>query len=103
MSSRPLPTRRQAIFGCVFVALTVLSCAGLVSAAVLVPAPAVVVPFLVATCIGCPMRAALELPASIAVLRAGRTDRPTRGDARLLADMRRHLRQLPETQHPLDL
>ena len=100
MSPRPLPTRRQAIFGCVFVALTVLTCAGLVSAAVLVPAPAVVVPFLVATCIGCPMRAALDLPASITVLRAGRR---TRGDARLLAEMRRHLRQLPETQHPLGL
>ena len=100
MSPRPLPTRRQAIFGCVFVALTVLTCAGLVSAAVLVPAPAVVVPFLVATCIGCPMRAALDLPASLAVLRA---DRRTRGDARLLAEMRRHLRQLPETQHPLGL
>jgi hypothetical protein len=100
MSPRPLPTRRQAIFGCVFVALTVLTCAGLVSAAVLVPAPAAVVPFLVATCIGCPMRAALDLPASLAVLRAGRR---TRGDARLLADMRRHLRQLPETQHPLGL
>jgi hypothetical protein len=78
----------------------VLTCAGLVSAAVLVPAPPVVVPFLVATCIGFPMRAGLELPASVAVLRAGRH---TRGDARLLADMRRHLRQLPETQHPLDL
>ena len=100
MSPRPLPTRRQAIFGCVFAALTVLTCAGLVSAAVLVPAPAVVVPFLVATCIGCPMRAALDLPASIAVLRA---DRRARGDARLLAEMRRHLRQLPETQHPLGL
>jgi hypothetical protein len=103
MSPRPLPTRRQAILACVFVALTTLTCAALVSAAVLVPAPAIVVPFLVATCIGCPMRAALELPTSIAVLRAGRADRRTRGDARLLADMRRHLRQLPETQHPLDL
>ena len=84
------------MFACVFVALTTLTCAGLVSAAVLVPAPPVVVPFLVATCIGCPMGAALELPASIAVLRAGR-------HARLLADLRRDLRRLPETQHPLDL
>jgi hypothetical protein len=84
------------MFACVFVALTTLTCAGLVSAAVLVPAPPVVVPFLVATCIGCPMGAALELPASLAALRAGR-------DARLLADLRRDLRRLPETQHPLDL
>jgi hypothetical protein len=87
------------MFACVFVALTTLTCAGLVSAAVLVPAPPVVVPFLVATCIGCPMGAALELPASIAALRAVCTGR----DARLLADLRRDLRRLPETQHPLDL
>jgi hypothetical protein len=100
MSPRPLPTRRQAILACVFVALSTLTCAGLVSAAVLVPAPPVVVPFLVIACIGCPMGAALELPASIAVLRAARR---LRGDARLLDELRRHLRQLPETQHPLDL
>ena len=102
MMSRSLPTRRQAVLACAFVALTALTCAVLLSAAVLVPAPAVVVPFVVAICIGCPMLAALELPASIAVLRAGRTGRRA-PDARLLADMRRYLQQLPETQHPLDL
>jgi hypothetical protein len=102
MSSRPLPTRRQAIFACAFAALTVLTCAGLVSAAVLVPAPPVVVPFLVVTCMGCAMLATLELPVAVAVLRAARTRGWTR-DARLLADMRRDLRRLPETQHPLDL
>jgi len=90
MSSRPLPTRRQAILACAFVALTALTCAGLVSAAVLVPAPPDVVPFIVATCIGFPMLATWQLSSAIAVLRAG-------------ADMRRFLRQLPETQHPLDL
>lgn len=83
-----------------FVALTVVTCAALVSAAVLVPAPPVVVPFLVVTCIGCPVGAALELPASVSVLRASRR---ARGDAQLLAEMRRHLRSLPETQHPLGL
>jgi hypothetical protein len=102
MFSRPIPTRPQAVLTCTFVALTALMCAGLVTAAVLVPAPPVVVPLIVATCIGCPMLAALELPASIAALRTGR--RSGRApDARLLADMRRYLRQLPETQHPLDL
>ena len=49
------------------------------------------------------MWAALELPVSIAVLRADRSARRTRRDARLLDELRRHLRQLPETQHPLDL
>jgi hypothetical protein len=102
MMSRPLPTRRQAILSCVIVWLTALACAALLSAAVLVPAPPVVLPLIVATCIGGPMLAALELPVSIAALRAGRAGRRPR-DARLLADMRRYLRQLPETQHPLDL
>jgi hypothetical protein len=102
MMSRPITTRRQALLTCAFVALVALTCAGLVAAAVLVPAPPVVVPLIVATCIGCPMVAALELPTSIAVIRAGRARRRA-PDAHLLADMRRYLRQLPETQHPLDL
>jgi len=102
MMSRPLPTRCQAILICVIVSLTAVACAALLTAAVLVPAPPVVLPLIVATCIGGPMLAALELPVSIAVLRAGRAARRAR-DARLLADMRHYLRQLPETQHPLDL
>jgi hypothetical protein len=87
---------------CVCVALTALICAGLLSAAVLVPAPPLVVPLIVATCIGCPMLGALALPSSLAVLRAGRARRRA-PDAHLLDDMRRYLQQLPETQHPLDL
>ena len=102
MMSRPIPTRRHAVLTCAFVVLTALMCAGLVTAAVLVPAPPAVVPLIVATCIGCPMLAALELPALVAALRAGRTSGYAQG-ARLLADMRRYLQQLPETQHPLDL
>jgi hypothetical protein len=102
MMSRPLPTRHQAILICVIVSLTALACTALLSAAVLVPAPPVALPLVVATCIGGPMLAALELPVSIAVLRAGRAARRPR-DARLLADTRRDLRQLPETEHPLDL
>ena len=97
MTSRSTPTRLKALLTCAFVALLALACAGLVTAAALVPAPPVVLPFIVATGIGCPMLAALELPASLAVLRrGGRTRRA------LLAEMRRYLRQLPETQHPLD-
>jgi hypothetical protein len=102
MSSRPLPTRRQAIVVCLFVALTCILCAGLVSAAIIVPAPLGALPIIVAACIGCPMVAAWELSVSIAVLRTGRADGRAR-DARLLADMRHYLQQLPEAQHPLDL
>ncbi|HEX6695667.1 MAG TPA: hypothetical protein VF080_02700 [Solirubrobacteraceae bacterium] len=101
MISRPIRTRREALLTCTFVALTAVICAGLMSAAVLVPAPVAVLPLIVATCIGCPMLAALQLPALAVALREGRARRWTR-DARLLDDMRRYLRQLPETQHPLD-
>jgi len=45
--------------------------------------------------------AALQLPALATALRTGRV-RGRAPEARLLADMRRYLRQLPETQHPLD-
>ena len=92
MSSRPLPTRRQAVIACACHALIVLTCAGLLTAAVLVPAPPVVVPFIAAICIGCPIVATLGLPPCLAVLRS---------DARLLADMRRFLSALPEVDHPL--
>ena len=101
MTSRPIRTRREALLTCTFVALTAVICAGLMTAAVLVPAPPAVVPLIVATCIGCPMLAALQLPALAAAMRAGRTSGRAL-DARLLADMRRYLRQLPETPHPLD-
>jgi hypothetical protein len=93
MTSRPLPTRQRAAAACVFAAITALVCAGLLSAAVLAPAPAAVVPFIVAVCIGCPVVAAWDLPASIAVLRSSRA----------LVTLRRSLDRLPETQHPLGL
>ena len=96
MMPRPVPTRPRALVACAFVVLTVLACAALLAAAVLVPAPRSIVPFIVATCIGCLMIAGRELPRAIAILRAGRR-------RELLADMRRYLEQLPETQHPLDL
>jgi hypothetical protein len=107
MTSRVLPTRRRAIRLCVFAALTALMCAGLLTAAALVPAPTAVLPLLVVICIGCPMVAACELPSAIAGLRAGRGGqrragrRPSRVDVRALAALRRELAQLPETRHPL--
>jgi hypothetical protein len=96
MTPRPVPTRRRALLSCAFVVLTFLACAALLAAALLVPAPPDVAPLIVVACIGCPAIATLELPGAIAVLRAGRGHH-------LLAEMRRYLEQLPETQHPLDL
>jgi hypothetical protein len=101
MISRRIRTRGQAILTCIFVGLSVVICAGLVTAAVLAPAPPAVVPLIVGTCIGCPMLAALELPGLVAAWRARRKSGGA-SRARLMADMRRYLRQLPETQHPLD-
>src|SRR4051794_11769113 len=71
-SFRELPTRRAAIVVCGLCALATLACACLLMAAVLVPAPAAVVPFVVAVSIGLPMLTALEVPAAVAVLRSGR-------------------------------
>jgi hypothetical protein len=91
----PLPTKHQAIFVCAFVALTVLTCAGLLSVAAIAPAPPIALPLIIATCIGFPMMGAWELRPALAVLRFGRK-------ARLLAEMRCFLEALPETQHLLD-
>jgi hypothetical protein len=108
MTSKPLPTRRQAIVTCAYVVLTALMCAGLLSAAALVPAPLTVLPLIVLVCIGCPMFAAWELRPSIAVLRAHRGLRRAhrglrRADrSRLVVEMRRFLDGLPETPHPFE-
>src|SRR5215218_9806109 len=52
--------RRALLFG-VGVTLIATACAGLLAAAVLVPAPHAALPFLILTCIACPMAAAFEL------------------------------------------
>src|SRR5919204_4876860 len=98
MTSQPLPTRRQAIVMCAFVALTALTCAGLLCASALVPAPTVVLPFIVAVCIGFPMFTASQLHPAVAVLRAHGLGRSRNG--RVLAEMRRYLDALPEVPHP---
>jgi hypothetical protein len=98
MTPKALHTRAQALAQCAFVAVTAFVCAGLLGAAVLVPAPPVVLPFILLVGIGCPMVAACGLPAAIASLRG----RP-RMDSRTLQALRRQLDSLPETQHPLGL
>jgi hypothetical protein len=93
MRARLSLTRRQAIAHVVFAGVVVLACAGLISAAALVPAPLAALPLVVIVCVGMPMAATLELPAAIAALRR---------DSDAIAALRRQLAQLPETAHPLD-
>jgi hypothetical protein len=101
MTSRALPTYRQALATCGFAALTALTCAGLLSAAALVPAPAVVLPLIVTVCVALPMLVAIESTAALAVLRTRWSRR--RLDERAVGELRRELDRLPETGHPLDL
>lgn len=89
-------SRRDAVFGCVFVALVSLMCVGVLTAAALVPAPAAVEPFVVVVCVGLAMAAASELPDAIAALRRDQL-------SRALDALQRQLDQLPETEHPLGL
>jgi hypothetical protein len=74
--------------------MVVLVTAGVMLAAMLVPAPTVVLPVVIIACIGCPMLAAWELRDSINGLRR---------EPRAVAKLRRSLDRLPETRHPLGL
>jgi hypothetical protein len=56
---------------------------------VLVPAPSVVLPFVVLVCVAGPMAATFELARVLALLREP------------AAELRRELDRLPETPHPL--
>ena len=80
--------------------LIALTCAGLASAAALVPAPGPAVPFVVAVSVALPMLATWQCSASLAVLRR-RSGRPL--DEAALGQLQRELDQLPETGHPLGL
>jgi hypothetical protein len=100
MICRASPTYRQAIATCMFTALSALMCAGLMSAAALVPAPPLVLPFVVVVCVVYPMLAAWRSSSALAVLRYRRPRR--RLDERALSELRRDLDGLPETRHPLD-
>jgi hypothetical protein len=100
MSTRPLPTYRQALATCVVTALTAVACGGLLCAAALVPAPPVVLPLIVSVCVVVPMVMACESIPALAVLRSRWSRR--RLDQRALGRLRRELDQLPETGHPLD-
>ena len=66
-----------------------VACAGLITAAVLVPAPPAVVPLVVFVCVAGPIVSTLEFARALAVLREP------------AAQLRRELDRLPETPHPL--
>jgi hypothetical protein len=102
MSCSALRTRGQALFDCATLALTVLACAALLFAAALVPAPPVVLPLIALVCIGSPIAASCDLRPSLAILRTSGGLTRRRSNARLLAEMRDYLAQLPETPHPRD-
>jgi hypothetical protein len=82
---------RRAILSGLFASLVTVACGAVLTAAVLVPAPLAVVPFLILSCLLCPMAGAYELSRAIAAARDPHTE------------LRRELDRLPETPHPLDL
>jgi hypothetical protein len=94
-----MAVRHQWLLTRLLCALAVATSAGLFSAAALAHAPPVVLPLVVAVCIGCPMLAAWELSRMSG---RARRERPPL-DSRSLARLRRHLDELPETHHPLGL
>ena len=81
--------RNRALLAATSALLVVLACAGLLAAAALVPAPAAVLPFVILTCLACPMAVTAELVHAVARLRE-----PHRR-------LRDELDRLPETPHPL--
>jgi hypothetical protein len=92
--SRRVATRAQARLILISAAMTALACMGICAAAILVPAPAAVVPLVVTSCIGAPLFAGWEAPVALASVRADRSRRQA------LTRLRRSLAQLPEVEHP---
>jgi hypothetical protein len=74
--------------------VTALSSMAVCAAAILVPAPAAVVPLVVTVCVGAPLFAGWEAPGALAWVRAERSHRCA------LTKLRRALDQLPEVEHP---
>jgi fatty acid desaturase len=98
--------RRRALAVSAFAVFTALVCGGLITIAILVPAPIAVLPLIALVCVGLPMLAAWQLAhVQVALgglrpaLRAGRR-RPL--DEAALHDLQRSLARLPETAHPLE-
>ena len=81
--------RRRAGLACLAVVLMAVACAGLIAAAVLVPAPRAVLPLVMFVCVAGPIAMTFELTRALAVLREP------------AAELKRDLDRLPETPHPL--
>jgi hypothetical protein len=102
MESTATPSSGLLVLTCVHAAVSVLVAAVLVAAAMLVPAPAAVLPLVLLVGIGGPMVAAWELRPVVRHLRRSRSE-ATPLDADAVALLLRRLDQLPETPHPLGL
>jgi hypothetical protein len=95
--TRQFTTRLQPCLVLVVALVTALSSMAVCAAAILVPAPAAAVPFVVVACVGGPLFAAWEAPGALAWVRAERSHRAA------VANLRRTLDGLPEAEHPLGL
>src|SRR3954468_11243769 len=102
MESTATPSSGLLVLTCVHAAVSVLVAAVLVAAAMLVPAPAAVLPLVLLVGIGGPMVAARELRPVVRHLRRSRSE-ATPLDADAVALLLQRLDQLPETPHPLGL
>lgn len=103
MVSGAPPSSREAVRDCALTLLTGIVCAGLLTAAVLVPAPTGVLPFIIAVAVALPMASAWRSSASLAVLARGLSGAASRSNAEAVRELRRQLDRLPEVRHPLGL
>jgi hypothetical protein len=88
-----LRQRRALVLSWLTTIVAALGCAGVLIAAIVVPAPASALGLIVAVSIAFPMLAAWDL-ARVTAAAGPRLD---------LNELRRELDRLPETRHPLDL
>ena len=63
--ARSSATRRRTVVTGLAVAFVTLACGGLLGAAALAPAPAVVLPLIIVACLACPMLAVAEFVTSV--------------------------------------
>ena len=89
---------------CTVAVVAALLGGGLMCAAILVPAPAAVLPLLGVVCIGLPVLATWDLARAHAALGGLLPALRRRGrlDEQALRERQRALERLPETAHPLD-
>jgi hypothetical protein len=91
-----LHSRRDAMRVCAYAIVTVILCAGLAATAMLIGAPAPVVPLVAGACVVLPILATWRLSDAVRVLQFS----VRRVDPAAMREMRRELAALPETEHP---